>query len=61
MVIDDKVIPVKQGDTVSAKAGVKHMIIADTDMSIIEVQMGKEISRKDKIIYESEYGKGKKK
>ena len=61
VVIDDKVIPVKQGDTVSAKAGVKHMIIADTDMSIIEVQMGKEISRKDKIIYESEYGKGKKK
>jgi mannose-1-phosphate guanylyltransferase len=55
------VIPVKQGDTVNAKAGVKHMIIADTDMSIIEVQMGKEISRKDKIIYETEYGKGRKK
>ena len=61
VVIDDKVIPVKQGDTVNAKAGVKHMIIADTDMSIIEVQMGKEISRKDKIIYETEYGKGRKK
>ncbi|ADU20957.1 sugar phosphate nucleotidyltransferase [Ruminococcus albus] len=48
------------GDTVSAKAGVKHMIIADTDMSIIEVQTGKDIDRKDKTVYECEYGKGNK-
>ncbi len=58
-VIDGKEISVKQGDTVSAKAGVKHMIIADTNMSIMEVQIGKEISRKDKIIYEHEQGRKK--
>ncbi|WP_294489559.1 sugar phosphate nucleotidyltransferase [uncultured Ruminococcus sp.] len=53
-IIDDREIPVKQGDTVSAKAGVKHMIIAETNMSILEVQIGKEISRKDKVIYDHE-------
>ena len=59
-IIDGEEIPVKEGDTFSAKAGVKHMIIADSDMSIIEVQIGKEISRKDKIVYESGFGKGNK-
>ena len=55
-IIDGEERFVKQGDTVSAKAGMKHMVIADTDMSIIEVQIGKEISRKDKVIYEHGLG-----
>lgn len=53
-VIDGKEIPVKPGDNVSAKAGMKHMIIADTNMCIIEVQIGENISRKDKIVYEQD-------
>ena len=56
-IIDGKEIAAKPGTTVSAAAGVKHMIIADTDMSIIEVQTGKEIDRKDKKIYEHEFTK----
>lgn len=50
--LDDEIIPVKPGDTVTAKAGTKHMITAETNMTIIEVQIGKNISRKDKIVYE---------
>ena len=53
-IVDGREIAVRPGDTVTARAGMKHMIIADTDMSIIEVQIGEEISRKDKIIYEHE-------
>ncbi|SEL03323.1 sugar phosphate nucleotidyltransferase [Ruminococcus albus] len=60
-ILDGKEIPVKPGDTVTARAGMKHMIIADTDMSLIEVQIGEEISRTDKIIYENEHCKDKKK
>lgn len=54
-IIEGEEIPVKQGDTVSAKAGMKHTVIAETDMSILEVQIGKDISRKDKIVYGSEH------
>ncbi|SFC82869.1 sugar phosphate nucleotidyltransferase [Ruminococcus albus] len=60
-ILDGREIPVKPGDTVTARAGMKHMIIADTDMSLIEVQIGEEISRTDKIIYENEHCKDKKK
>ncbi|MCR5142783.1 MAG: cupin domain-containing protein [Ruminococcus sp.] len=56
-IIDGEEISVKPGDNVGARAGVKHMIIADTDMTIIEVQIGENISRKDKIVYD-QYGNG---
>jgi mannose-1-phosphate guanylyltransferase len=32
-------------------AGCKHTIIADTDLSIIEVQIGSEIVQGDKTVY----------
>lgn len=40
------------GDVVTIMAGCKHTLIAETDMSVIEVQIGKEISSADKRIYQ---------
>lgn len=39
---------VKPGDVITIEAGCKHTIIAETDLKIIEVQLGKEISVHDK-------------
>lgn len=36
------------GDVISMKAGIPHTIIADTDLQVIEVQIGQEISVSDK-------------
>ncbi len=47
-VIDDKVIPVKAGDVLEMKAGRKHKIDAITELKLIEVQIGQEISVHDK-------------
>ena len=44
--------PVSQGDVLTMKAGVKHSILADKELQIIEVQLGKGISVHDKIKYE---------
>ncbi|HBM5401542.1 TPA: sugar phosphate nucleotidyltransferase [Enterococcus faecium] len=43
---------VRPGDVVTIAAGCKHTLIADTDMSVIEVQVGNEISSKDKRVYQ---------
>ena len=43
---------VKAGDTVAMVAGCKHTIIADTELKLIEVQLGKDISASDKHKYE---------
>ena len=42
---------VRAGDVVSIAAGCRHTIIAQTDMSVIEVQVGDEISKRDKQVY----------
>ena len=47
--MEQKVSP---GDVITMDAGCKHTIIADTELQIIEVQIGKEISVKDKHKYE---------
>ena len=47
-VIDDRKIPVKAGDVLEMKAGQKHKIDAITELKIIEVQIGEEISVHDK-------------
>lgn len=39
---------VAAGDVISMKAGIPHTIIADTKLQVIEVQIGQEISVKDK-------------
>lgn len=47
-ILDGKMQEVVAGDVLSMKAGVKHCIIADSELKIIEVQFGKEISVNDK-------------
>lgn len=45
---------VRPGDVITIEAGCKHTIIAETDLKIIEVQLGKEISVHDKEKFELE-------
>ena len=40
--------PVQAGDVITMQAGCRHTIIADTELKVIEVQLGKEISVHDK-------------
>lgn len=40
------------GDVITMKAGTKHTIIAETELRLIEVQIGKDISVHDKIKYD---------
>lgn len=49
-VVDGETIPVKKGSTVLIPRDKKHTLIARTDMTVIEVQTGEEISKEDKII-----------
>lgn len=51
-IVDDVRTSVKAGDVITMKAGSKHTIIADTDLHVIEVQLGKEISVHDKKKYD---------
>ena len=45
---------VKTGDVVTLEAGCRHTVIAETELKIIEVQLGREISVHDKQKYELE-------
>lgn len=51
-VVDGMEQPVKVGDVVTMQAGCRHTVIADTELKLIEVQLGKEISVHDKQKYE---------
>ena len=51
-VLDDVRKDVGPGDVLTMKAGCKHTIEAVTELKLIEVQLGKEISVKDKIKYD---------
>ena len=46
---------VKSGDVVTMDAGSKHTIIADTELHVIEVQLGSEISVHDKHKFDLDY------
>ena len=52
VIIDGVRRAVKAGDVVAMKAGCRHTIIAKTEIKVIEVQIGKEISVHDKQKYE---------
>lgn len=52
VIIDGVQRAVKAGDVVTMKAGCKHTILAKTEIKVIEVQIGKEISVHDKQKYE---------
>ncbi len=49
--VDEITQDVHSGDVVSIAAGCKHSILADTDMQLIEVQVGSVIDVADKVVY----------
>lgn len=51
-VIDGKKQKVKAGDVITMPAGCRHTVFAETELQIIEVQMGKEITVHDKQKFE---------
>ena len=53
-IVDGMEQKVKVGDVVTMSAGCRHTVIADTELQLIEVQLGKEISVHDKQKYELE-------
>lgn len=53
-IVDGMEQPVRPGDVVTMQAGCRHTIIADTELKVMEVQLGKEISVYDKQKFELE-------
>lgn len=53
-IIDGQKQIVRPGDVLRMPAGCKHTIVADTELQVIEVQMGKDISVHDKEKFELE-------
>ncbi len=51
-IVDGSKTSVKPGDVITMKAGSKHTMVADTELHVIEVQIGKEISVHDKKKYD---------
>ena len=51
IVIDDEIKNVTVGDVIKIPRGVKHTVIAETNLKIIEVQIGEDISVEDKILW----------
>lgn len=51
-VVDGMEESVKPGDVITMEAGCRHTIFADTELQLIEVQLGREISVHDKKIFE---------
>lgn len=51
-VVDGMEETVKPGDVITMEAGCRHTIFADTELQLIEVQLGREISVHDKQIFE---------
>ena len=50
-IVDGMVQPVRAGDVVTMQAGCAHAVEAETELKIIEVQLGKDIDVRDKIKY----------
>lgn len=50
-IVDGMEQSVKAGDVITMQAGCRHTIIADTELQLIEIQLGKEISVHDKKKY----------
>lgn len=53
-IVDGMEQPVRAGDVVTMQAGCRHTLIADTELKVIEVQLGREISVHDKKKYKLE-------
>jgi len=54
-IVDGMEQKVKPGDVITMSAGCRHTIIADTELKLIEVQLGSDINVQDKQKYELEY------
>ena len=54
VIVDGEESAVSPGSVITLRAGQKHTLMADTDMNVIEVQMGQDITREDKIHHEEE-------
>ena len=53
-IVDGMKQSVRPGDVVTMSAGCKHTIHAETEMQIIEVQLGSEIDAADKTVFRLE-------
>lgn len=53
-IVDGMEQPVQAGDVITMQAGCRHTVIADTELKIMEVQLGKDISVHDKQKHELE-------
>lgn len=51
-IVDGMEQPVRVGDVITMAAGCRHTVIADTELKLIEIQLGSEISVNDKKKYE---------
>ena len=47
LILDDVIKQIERGDTVYIKPGMRHAIKADTELHIIEVQVGDELIEED--------------
>lgn len=50
-VVDGMEQPVKAGDVITMQAGCRHTIMAEIELELIEVQLGKDISVQDKEVF----------
>ena len=53
-IVDGMEQQVRAGDVVAMSAGCRHTVIADTELKLIEIQHGREITVYDKQKYELE-------
>ena len=51
-IIDGVESKISAGDVISMKAGCRHTVSADTELKLIEVQMGSDITVHDKVKHE---------
>ncbi len=62
-ILDGDMQNIKAGDVINMPAGCKHTVFADTELKLLEVQLGRDISVSDKIKHDFEpdtkcFGKG---
>lgn len=50
-IVDDVEVNLTSGDSIQLAAGSRHTLIANTELTVIEVQIGRDISVEDKIKY----------
>ena len=54
-IVDGMEQSVTPGDVITMSAGCRHTVVAKTELKLIEVQLGREISVSDKQKYRLEY------